>query len=358
MHGTGKMNDPQASACLGCAPALHPEEAARQAALDALGLLDKPGERRFDAITEAAREAFGVEIALVTLVDRDRQWFKSAQGLALTETGRDISFCGHAILAREIFQVENACQDERFSDNPLVTGPPYVRFYAGIPVHTAEGLPLGTLCLIDSKPRRLNSVERMRLRSLAGWLEAELRVPATEKMPFNAGEIDARTGRSRWLDEDAKCWNAAAGDLLLAERIEAAAGGRAGLEVGVIQLRGRESDWKKLADAGLLADARMGFANMLRKSLGDRAFLFTAAPDLYFYVPRKPGRIGSVIRLPLVKQLLANMLAILGISAQLDPVRAHTILAPSTRETAATCIGKLADAARNAAPGESVDVAM
>ncbi|MFP5418482.1 MAG: ATP-binding protein [Gammaproteobacteria bacterium] len=116
----------------------------------------------------------GSQIALVSLVDTDRQWFKSRQGLDACETGRDISFCGHAILDKAIFEITDASLDSRFADNPLVTGPPNIRFYAGAPLATVDGYRIGTLCIIDDQPRQLTAGERAALRDLADCVEAEI----------------------------------------------------------------------------------------------------------------------------------------------------------------------------------------
>lgn len=149
-------------------------EQQRLDALYRLGVLDTPSEERFDRITRLAQRFFNVPIALVSLVDRDRQWFKSRQGLDACETGRDISFCGHAIKSEELMVVENAAEDERFHDNPLVTGEPYLQFYAGCPLRAPGGELIGTLCLIDTRPRRLSSKELASLRDLGAQVEEEL----------------------------------------------------------------------------------------------------------------------------------------------------------------------------------------
>lgn len=156
------------------APSLPSDENERLAALHSLALLDTPAEERFDRITRIAQRLFDVPIALVSLVDRSRQWFKSAQGLAASETPRDISFCGHAIHASEVFVVENTLSDPRFADNPLVAGPPDIRFYAGAPLSTTGGFRIGTLCIIDSKARTFSAADRAALRDLASWAEGEL----------------------------------------------------------------------------------------------------------------------------------------------------------------------------------------
>ena len=149
----------------------------RIAALRALDVLDTPMEERFDRITRFASQLFDVPIALVSLIDQDRQWFKSAMGLDVRETSRAISFCGHTILTRKILLTPDALIDSRFSDNPLVRGAPYIRFYAGCPIYAECGSALGSLCLIDTKPRVLSETDLHALRDLALMVERELQRP-------------------------------------------------------------------------------------------------------------------------------------------------------------------------------------
>jgi GAF domain-containing protein len=146
----------------------------RLAALYALLILDTPPEERFDKIVAFAASEFDVPIALLTLVDRERQWFKASTGIDVCETGRDISFCGHAILQPEIMVVPDALQDARFADNPLVTGEPGIRFYAGAPLTMPSGAALGTLCLIDRRPRTLDAMELGILSTLRDLAVLEL----------------------------------------------------------------------------------------------------------------------------------------------------------------------------------------
>ena len=129
-------------------------------------LLDTPAEARFDRLTRIARQLFDVPIALVSLIDPERQGFKSRQWLDACETSRDISFCGHAILVPDILEIGDAAEDPRFADNPLVTGAPHIRFYAGAPL-IVDGQGIGTLCIIDTRPRRLTASQRQALRDLA-----------------------------------------------------------------------------------------------------------------------------------------------------------------------------------------------
>lgn len=143
-----------------------PDEAARQRALDELHILDTPAEQEFDDITLLASFICGTPIALISLVDKDRQWFKSRVGLDIPETPRDISLCAHAILGDDIFEVTDAAADERFKDNPVVTGDLHLRFYAGVPLKTSDDHNVGTLCVIDREPRRLNESQRAALKAL------------------------------------------------------------------------------------------------------------------------------------------------------------------------------------------------
>lgn len=150
------------------------DEQPRLQALRALDILDTAPDERFDRLARIARRLFGVHSALVSLVDAHRQWFKSAQGIELQELPRDISFCGHAIMSDELLMVEDTLLDPRFADNPMVTGPPHVRFYVGQPLHAPSGHRIGTLCLIDERPRRLDAEERGLLKDLAIMVEDRL----------------------------------------------------------------------------------------------------------------------------------------------------------------------------------------
>jgi len=152
------------------------DETARLMSLHSMRILDTPSEERYDRLTRVARRTFGVQICLVSLVDSDRQWFKSKQGLEACETSREISFCGHAILEDEVLVVGDASEDTRFADNPLVTGAPYIRFYAGCPLKDPSGYRIGTLCIIDPEPRQMSDDEIETLRDLAAMVENEVRV--------------------------------------------------------------------------------------------------------------------------------------------------------------------------------------
>ena len=148
-------------------PALPADEAERLAALRQLDILDTASEATYDRLVDTAARVCGTRIALVSLIDADRQWFKARHGLDDCQTGRDISFCGHAILQGDAFIIPDTHQDPRFHDNPLVTGPPHIRFYAGVPLRDADGHALGTLCVIDPEPGRLSDDQLQSLHNLA-----------------------------------------------------------------------------------------------------------------------------------------------------------------------------------------------
>ena len=148
-------------------------EQARLHALAELDILDTPAETRFDRFTRLAAMTFDAPIALVSLVDADRQWFKSRHGLAAAETPRSLSFCAHALAANDMLVINDAALDARFVDNLLVTGEPFIRFYAGQPVYNA-GHPVGTLCVIDTRPRTFSDEQRRVLKDIAKMVEVEL----------------------------------------------------------------------------------------------------------------------------------------------------------------------------------------
>jgi diguanylate cyclase (GGDEF)-like protein len=151
-----------------------PDELRRLGTLHALGLLDTPVEERFDRITRMAQRLFDAPIALISLVDENRQWFKSRQGFESTETPRNVSFCGHAIHGEETMVVTDATDDPRFADNPLVVHDPGIRFYAGCPIAAADGSKLGTLCVIGREPRIFSESDIVLLRDLADLVESEI----------------------------------------------------------------------------------------------------------------------------------------------------------------------------------------
>lgn len=170
-------------------PDIPQDEEARLSSLRKLNVLDTPSEERFDRLARLAKRMFNVPIALVSLIDENRQWFKSCIGLSVSETSRDISFCGHAILGDEIFIIADTKKDKRFSDNPLVLNEPKIRFYAGCPLRHMDGSKLGTLCIIDIKPRVISEEDLEALKDLAELAENEL-------MALQLATLDELTGIS------------------------------------------------------------------------------------------------------------------------------------------------------------------
>jgi len=156
------------------AASLPPDEARRLKVLLDLNLLDSPPDERFDRITRLAARLFAVPTALVSLVDAERQWFKSRVGMTAIETPRSESFCAHTILQDDVLVVRDACADERFADYPAVKGDCPVRFYAGSPIDMGDGMRIGTLCIVDSQPREFGEEERRMLRDLAGIVANEV----------------------------------------------------------------------------------------------------------------------------------------------------------------------------------------
>ena len=149
-------------------------EAARLAALREYRILDTEAEQTYDDITALAAYVCEAPIALISLVDESRQWFKSRVGITQQETPRDVAFCAHAILQSEPLIVRDALKDERFSDSALVTRAPHIRFYAGFPLTTPDGLAVGTLCAIDRKPRHLSAERKAAMQALARQVMALL----------------------------------------------------------------------------------------------------------------------------------------------------------------------------------------
>jgi GAF domain-containing protein len=156
------------------APLPH-DEAERLQALRALLILDTPPEERFDRVVQFAADEFDAPMAMISLVDSERQWFKSRVGFGgVCETPRDVSFCAHAVHARATLLVPDALQDPRFHDNPIVLGAPHIRFYAGAPLTLRSGAVVGTLCVLDTRVRSFDAVDRSILESLRLLVVAEL----------------------------------------------------------------------------------------------------------------------------------------------------------------------------------------
>jgi len=139
-----------------------------------LGILDTKPDEKLDAITKEAVEAFNVKISTVTIIDDKREFYKSCQGLNVKEMPREVSFCAHAMLAQDVFIIEDTLKDDRFKDNPMVTGEPYIRFYAGVSIYSKEGINIGVFCIKDTKPRSLSTKEVGMLLDFASRVAKQL----------------------------------------------------------------------------------------------------------------------------------------------------------------------------------------
>ncbi len=178
------------------APEIPTNEFARLQSLNEHELLDTLPEDMYDDMTRIATEITGTPISLITLVDKDRQWFKSKQNLDVTETPREYSFCAHAIVnSDEVFIVPDARYDERFFDNPLTAGNPHVIFYAGVPIKDAAANAIGTLCVIDSRPRELSDQQLEALKALAKLVKAHFELRKT-KMDLEKAQDDLKIVQS------------------------------------------------------------------------------------------------------------------------------------------------------------------
>ena len=280
-------------------PATPIQEARRLKSLHALGILDTVPDAAFDRVTQIAAAAFNVPIALVSLVDRNRQWFKSRQGLDATETPRDISFCGHAILGDETFVIRDAANDIRFHDNPLVLGEPGIRFYAGQPLHAPDGQRVGTLCLVDRRPREFSTRDQKMLVELAGQVEQELaRLAVSVTDPVtqlaNRQGFDARVRLAL-----SNCRRA----------------GSAGC-FGVIRLDGASDLDIRLGDAAAHAVLRQ-FSDVFAAVFGGSDILAHGSPGEFRFFA--PGRSEAEI-LELLDQLAQQSCGSVGGRSYLDPI--------------------------------------
>jgi diguanylate cyclase (GGDEF)-like protein len=182
-------------------------EEQRLAVLRQLNILDTPIEERFERITRMVCRSLKVPIAAISIVDESRQWFKSIQGLNASETPREIAFCAHAILRDELLLVEDATQDERFADNPLVTDEPFIRFYAGYPLNLGQDLHVGTLCAIDRVPRELSTEEQEILYDLSKMVESELAAIALSEAQMHLIQELDELERVAMVDSLTRLWN-------------------------------------------------------------------------------------------------------------------------------------------------------
>jgi diguanylate cyclase (GGDEF)-like protein len=190
-------------------------EAERLRTLEELDVLDTALEERFERITRMVCHTLNVPIAAISLVDQDRQWFKSIQGLSVPETPRSIAFCAHSILDDKTLIVSDALLDNRFSNNPLVSDNPNIRFYAGSPLTIGDNVHVGTLCAIDDKPRNFDPNEITFLEDLAQMVCTELKTVALSKANQQLATDLKQAERAALIDPLSRLWNRAGGEQLL-----------------------------------------------------------------------------------------------------------------------------------------------
>tara|TARA_R110002124_G_scaffold260140_1_gene426099 strand:+ start:2565 stop:3647 length:1083 start_codon:yes stop_codon:yes gene_type:complete len=198
------------------------DEVDRQKSLEAMGLLSTPRDPELDRITRLAERLFGSDIVAISLLDNDRQFFKSRVNLSVSETGRDISFCGHAVMHDAPLVISNALDDDRFHDNPLVTGGPEIRSYLGVPISNQQGYKLGTLCIIDSKKRDFTKDEIATLQDLAHWVETVIALRYSERSQKQLLEDLNTAQRDVLIDTLTGIWNRRGLEELLGREISSA----------------------------------------------------------------------------------------------------------------------------------------
>jgi diguanylate cyclase (GGDEF)-like protein len=199
-------------------PEFPSNEKERQQSLSSLNILDTAIEERFERVTRLASRLIGVPIAAISLIDSNRQWFKSIQGLDASESSREISFCGHTILGNEVLIVEDATQDERFVDNPFVTENPGIRFYAGCPLRSPDGHKIGSLCVIDREPRTLTASQLEDLKDLAAMVEVEIKSNHLAAAQIRMNEELTQAKRAVLVDPLTRLWNRGGADEFLARQ--------------------------------------------------------------------------------------------------------------------------------------------
>ena len=213
-------------------PEMPCDEVLRQQILDDNELLDTPADPYLDTLVRVVREVFAVKTVLVSLIDHDRQWFKSRIGLEADQTPRTISFCGHAILGTQPLIVEDTYNDLRFHDNPVVINNPQIRFYAGQPLFSEEGQPLGTLCLIDPAPRQLSDKQLRLFIDMAVLVEGYLKLRHISAQTEQLRAALSREQRKTMLDPLTQLWNRAGLDHFLPRHQQQA--DELGLQLGVL----------------------------------------------------------------------------------------------------------------------------
>jgi GGDEF domain-containing protein len=247
-------------------------EVERLAALRSAMCTYVPREERFDRITRMAQRMMHVPMALISMVEDDVQWFRSAQGISLPETARSISFCGHAIMVNEVFQVRDTHLDPRFAQNPLVIGPPYIRSYCGWPLELAPGLRVGTLCVLDTMPRTYAPEDLETLADLSHMVESELRVNAMTDNQKALMTESSRAQRKQLLDPATGCWSERGFEELIKRTLRDVATGEVHAALCGLQIH-NVSDFKIGEGEGAHEVQAMLIAQFIRQRLPANAVL-------------------------------------------------------------------------------------
>lgn len=303
-----------------------PDEEARLRAIRSKGLVYSPSEVRFDRVTRLAQRHFNVATVLFTVAFEDILWFKSVQGLNSCSTARDTSFCGHVVAHGEPMIIENALDDLRFSDNPLVTGFPKIRFYAGVPVRDEDGVLIGTLCLIDSSPRRFDATDLRDLQDFAFLLQAELQRGHTS--PLVSAFIENHTERQRELliDPISGTWNKTAMAELLTAHKANASNSAAGLPLIIARMSEYDHLSQRFGSERVL-DFTKFVAGVLRDFSPAEAVIGMVAPDAFLLICPGLGPTDTVKLASALSEKFRNtLLETHGIQALIDVVLSQTTL--------------------------------
>ena len=247
-------------------------EAERTAALQSAMCAYVPREDRFDRITRMAQRLLHVPIVLISIIDDDVQWCRSAQGLDAPEIPRDISFCSHAIMTPDVFQVRDMLMDPRFAANPLVIGPPHIRSYCGWPLEIARGLRVGTLCVLDTMPRTYSDDDLESMADLAHMVESELRINALTDNQKALLAQSSRDQRKKLLDPLTGCWSEAGFAELLSRTLKDVASGNVYAVLCGIQVKNPE-DFAVSDESGGQAVKAMVIAQFIRQRMPPNAIL-------------------------------------------------------------------------------------
>jgi diguanylate cyclase (GGDEF)-like protein len=293
--------------------------------LETLEILDTPKEERFERITRAVCEALNVPISAISLIDKNRQWFKSIQGLSASETPRNVAFCAHAILENAPLVVPDATLDDRFQNNPLVTGDPSIRFYAGIPLTMEDGTRIGTLCAIDQKPHTITDTELETLKTLTAELAVEIQqIKHSEAQSALICETKP-IERAAMLDPFSKLWNKTGAENLLAREIRISSEKFTPVATAFLQIDGFEDIERGHGDATkqkVLHTVVSTLLAVLRPydalcRWHDDTFLLIVGKSTQDLLPKTLDRIKSAVRqnpVPLANGLLKITLTIGGCS--------------------------------------------